>query len=118
MVPGTGIWLNNSMAYCTFEPKGNPLQRFIDRLQANAERLIRIRPVDEVPGGGWTVRVYHKPLVNWIWGGALLMAIGGGFAVTDRRYALASRKRTSETPTGKPEQVSRVVTSAATSAIE
>ncbi|HMJ25368.1 MAG TPA: heme lyase CcmF/NrfE family subunit, partial [Pyrinomonadaceae bacterium] len=43
---------------------------------------------DEVPGGGWTVRVYHKPLVNWIWGGALLMAIGGGFAVTDRRYAL------------------------------
>jgi cytochrome c-type biogenesis protein CcmF len=47
---------------------------------------------DEVPGGGWTVRVYHKPLVNWIWGGALLMAIGGGFAVTDRRYALASKK--------------------------
>jgi cytochrome c-type biogenesis protein CcmF len=48
---------------------------------------------DEIPGGGWTVRVYHKPLVNWIWGGALLMAIGGGFAVTDRRYALASRKQ-------------------------
>jgi cytochrome c-type biogenesis protein CcmF len=48
---------------------------------------------DEVPGGGWTVRVYHKPLVNWIWGGALLMALGGGFAVTDRRYALASRKQ-------------------------
>ena len=48
---------------------------------------------DEVPGGGWTVRVYHKPLVNWIWGGALLMALGGGFAVTDRRYALASKKQ-------------------------
>jgi gamma-glutamyltranspeptidase / glutathione hydrolase len=25
LVPGTGIWLNNSMAYCTFEPKGNPM---------------------------------------------------------------------------------------------
>jgi gamma-glutamyltranspeptidase/glutathione hydrolase len=25
MVPGTGIWLNNSMQFCTFEPKGNPL---------------------------------------------------------------------------------------------
>src|SRR5262249_31199936 len=25
MAPGTGIWLNNSMQYCTFEPKGNPL---------------------------------------------------------------------------------------------
>jgi cytochrome c-type biogenesis protein CcmF len=47
---------------------------------------------DQVEGGGWTVRVYHKPLVNWIWGGALLMAIGGAFAVTDRRYALHARK--------------------------
>jgi cytochrome c-type biogenesis protein CcmF len=73
---------------------------------------------DEVPGGGWTVRVYHKPLVNWIWGGALLMAIGGGFAVTDRRYALASRKKASETPSGKPEQVAKVITSAASSAVE
>ncbi len=25
IAPGTGIWLNNSMQYCTFEPKGNPL---------------------------------------------------------------------------------------------
>src|SRR5207248_2208244 len=41
---------------------------------------------DQVGDGGWTVRVYHKPLVNWIWGGALLMAIGGAFAVADRRY--------------------------------
>jgi len=73
---------------------------------------------DEVPGGGWTVRVYHKPLVNWIWGGALLMAIGGGFAVTDRRYALAARKQARETPSGKPDQVAKVVTTAASSAVE
>jgi len=25
MPPGTGFWLNNSLAYCTFEPKGNPM---------------------------------------------------------------------------------------------
>ena len=25
MPPGTGIWLNNSLQYCTFEPKGNPM---------------------------------------------------------------------------------------------
>lgn len=25
MPPGTGIWLNNSLAFCTFEPKGNPM---------------------------------------------------------------------------------------------
>jgi gamma-glutamyltranspeptidase/glutathione hydrolase len=31
LVPGTGIWLNNSMAYCTFEPKGNPLDAIAGR---------------------------------------------------------------------------------------
>ena len=25
LVEGTGIWLNNSLAYCTFEPAGNPM---------------------------------------------------------------------------------------------
>jgi cytochrome c-type biogenesis protein CcmF len=65
---------------------------------------------DEVDGGAWTVRVYHKPLVNWIWGGALLMAIGGAFAVSDRRYALA-RKQAQQ-----PVEKSKVVKVAATAA--
>ena len=34
----------------------------------------------------WTVRVYHKPFVDWIWGGAFIMALGGLLALTDRRY--------------------------------
>jgi cytochrome c-type biogenesis protein CcmF len=72
---------------------------------------------DEVQGGAWTVRVYHKPLVNWIWGGALLMAIGGGFAVTDRRYSLASRKAR-ETTSDKSGPVSKVATTVASSAVE
>jgi len=57
---------------------------------------------DEVGGGAWTVRVYYKPLVNWIWGGALLMAIGGGFAVSDRRYALVAKKQREAASAGKP----------------
>jgi len=44
-------------------------------------------------GGAWSVRVHYKPFVDWIWGGALLMAMGGGLAVSDRRYALAARKQ-------------------------
>ncbi|MCU1265145.1 MAG: c-type cytochrome biosis protein CcmF [Acidobacteria bacterium] len=44
-------------------------------------------------GGAWTVRVHYKPFVDWIWGGAVLMALGGGLAVSDRRYALAARKQ-------------------------
>ena len=34
----------------------------------------------------WAVRVYYKPFVSWIWGGALLMALGGTMAALDRRY--------------------------------
>ena len=47
---------------------------------------------EPVGGSAWSVRVHYKPFVSWIWGGALLMAIGGGLAVSDRRYALAARK--------------------------
>jgi len=34
----------------------------------------------------WAMRVYHKPFVTWIWGGCLLMALGGAMAALDRRY--------------------------------
>ena len=40
----------------------------------------------------WIVRIYVKPFVNWIWGGCLLMAIGGVCAMTDRRYRRATRE--------------------------
>jgi cytochrome c-type biogenesis protein CcmF len=32
---------------------------------------------DPQDGGGWAVRGYIKPFANWLWGGALLMALGG-----------------------------------------
>jgi len=39
-------------------------------------------------GGAWSVRVYFKPFVEWIWGGCLLMAAGGVLALLDSRYRL------------------------------
>ena len=36
--------------------------------------------------GAWSVRVYHKPFVVWIWGGCIVMALGGLLALSDRRY--------------------------------
>jgi cytochrome c-type biogenesis protein CcmF len=48
------------------------------------------------PVGGnnaWVVRVYFKPFIDWIWGGCLLMALGGALAATDRRYRATSRAR-------------------------
>ena len=46
-------------------------------------------PVDDV---SWIVRVQYKPLVSWIWGGCLLMALGGLLAASDRRYRIRQRE--------------------------
>src|SRR5688500_8718405 len=48
---------------------------------------------EPIDGRAWSVRVYYKPFVGWIWGGAVLMALGGGLALSDRRYALAAKKQ-------------------------
>ncbi|HVV69279.1 MAG TPA: heme lyase CcmF/NrfE family subunit [Gammaproteobacteria bacterium] len=34
----------------------------------------------------WSLRVYYKPFVRWIWGGGLMIILGGILALMDRRY--------------------------------
>ncbi|SEN64082.1 heme lyase CcmF/NrfE family subunit [Nitrosomonas marina] len=41
----------------------------------------------------WVVRAYHKPFVDWIWLGCLLMSIGGILAVSDKRYRLKIKEK-------------------------
>ncbi len=55
---------------------------------------------EPLPDGAWAVRLYHKPFVSWIWGGCVLMALGGLLALSDRRYRIASRaaSRQASTP--------------------
>ncbi len=50
---------------------------------------------------GWTVRLYHNPLVPWIWIGAVVMVLGGCLSLTDRRHrvgAPAKRRAASTLP--------------------
>jgi cytochrome c-type biogenesis protein CcmF len=47
---------------------------------------------EPVDGGAWSVRVYSKPFVTWIWFGCLMMALGGFLALSDRRYRIAVRR--------------------------
>ncbi|MDF1801641.1 heme lyase CcmF/NrfE family subunit [Thalassovita sp.] len=56
---------------------------------------------DPQDGGGWAVRVYFKPLANWIWGGSILMALGGMLSLSDRRYRVAAGARKRQ-PAGVP----------------
>ncbi|MBU6467812.1 MAG: heme lyase CcmF/NrfE family subunit [Betaproteobacteria bacterium] len=42
--------------------------------------------------GSWSMRVYVKPFVSWIWAGCLFMALGGIVAASDKRYRIQARK--------------------------
>jgi len=50
---------------------------------------------DPIPGERpeWSMRVYYKPFVPWMWAGILMMVAGGLLAALDRRY----RKSTHDT---------------------
>jgi cytochrome c-type biogenesis protein CcmF len=48
---------------------------------------------DAVSATAWLVKVQHKPFIDWIWGGCLLMALGGALAASDRRYRVAAKRQ-------------------------
>ena len=57
---------------------------------------------EPVSGTAWSVRVHHKPFVNLIWIGCVLMALGGVLAAMDRRYRM---KRQALAPSLVPSSV-------------
>jgi cytochrome c-type biogenesis protein CcmF len=67
---------------------------------------------DPVSASDWVLRVQHKPFIVWIWGGCLLMALGGLLAASDSRYRVkaaaaldppaAARGRPRGAKTGRP----------------
>ena len=64
-------------------------------IDSNIARDVYVSLGEPLDGRGatavWSVRVYYKPFVSWIWGGCLLMALGGVLAASDRRYRLKQR---------------------------
>jgi cytochrome c-type biogenesis protein CcmF len=53
---------------------------------------------DDLGEGRWSIRAQYRPMINLIWYSALLMALGGLLAGTDRRYRTASVTQTSQAP--------------------
>lgn len=41
---------------------------------------------EEITKDVWTLRLYYKPFVRWIWSGGILMSIGALFCLFDPRY--------------------------------
>lgn len=49
-------------------------------------RDIYIALGEPLANDSWSVRLYYKPLVRWIWAGGFMILAGGVFALTDKRY--------------------------------
>jgi len=42
--------------------------------------------------GAWSMRLYHKPYIRWIWLGAIIMSLGALLAAADPRYRKLARR--------------------------
>ncbi len=86
-----------------------PTQKRVYRVQRNPmthagidvawNRDLFVALGDDLGQGKWSMRVQYKPLVRYIWLGALIAAIGGLVAILDRRYRSV---RVTESPALKP----------------
>ena len=43
---------------------------------------------ESLGNGNWSMRIYYKPMVRWIWLGGIMIALGALLAAFDRRYRL------------------------------
>jgi cytochrome c-type biogenesis protein CcmF len=55
-------------------------------ISVNWARDLFVAMGNPLGAGAWSMRIQYKPLVRYIWLGAIIMAVGGIVAATDRRY--------------------------------
>jgi cytochrome c-type biogenesis protein CcmF len=68
-------------------------------ISVNWARDLFVAMGDPLGDDAWSMRIQYKPLVRYIWLGAIVMALGGLIAATDRRYRL---KVVSSAPAAAP----------------
>ncbi len=62
-------------------------------IEGNLGRDLYAALGDDLGDSAWSVRLQYKPMIRFIWLGALVMAIGGAVAASDRRYRASARER-------------------------
>jgi cytochrome c-type biogenesis protein CcmF len=55
-------------------------------IDVSAFRDIYVALGERLNDDSWSVRLYYKPFIRWIWGGGFMILAGGIIALTDRRY--------------------------------
>ncbi len=73
---------------------GNPLSEA--GIEVGAARDLFAALGDDLGQGRWSFRLQYKPLIRYVWLGAVLVALGGLFAAFDRRYRLRAAARERE----------------------
>jgi cytochrome c-type biogenesis protein CcmF len=63
---------------------GNPMTEA--GIQVTPARDLFVALGEDLGAGKWSMRVQYKPLIRYIWIGAVLMALGGLVSVADRRF--------------------------------
>jgi cytochrome c-type biogenesis protein CcmF len=72
-------------------------------ISVNWARDLFVAMGNPLGAGAWSMRIQYKPLVRYIWLGAIIMAVGGIVAATDRRYRSRIRATLTDTVPGAPE---------------
>ncbi len=57
-------------------------------IDAGIFRDLFVALAEQLDNGAWSLRIYYKPFIRWIWLGCIFMGLGGFVAVLDRRYRL------------------------------
>jgi cytochrome c-type biogenesis protein CcmF len=70
---------------------GNPMTEA--GIEAGAARDLFAALGDELGQGRWSLRLQYKPLIRYVWLGAILIAFGGAIAAFDRRYRVTAKAR-------------------------
>ncbi len=102
------VWRDGEV-YTVLEPEK---RRYMVQQRETTEAAIFTTPMkdlyavlgDRADGAGWVTRIYHSPLVPWMWIGSLTMILGGVLSLSDRRLRVGapSRRRADAPATAQP----------------
>jgi len=95
---GTFTVRHNGELYAVMKPEK---RRYVVQQRETTEAAIFTTPMkdlyavlgDKDAGGGWVTRIYHSPMVPWMWMGALVMIVGGLLSLSDRRLRVGAPSR-------------------------
>ncbi len=73
---------------------GNPMTEA--GIEVGAARDLFAALGDDLGQGRWSLRLQYKPLIRYVWLGAILIALGGAIAALDRRYRVRAMARAGE----------------------